>query len=114
MRDVVAVEPVTGGLAALAGIATRQDAPPVFVKAFRRYAGRRRLLTRGGRRINLISGCTAATAAKRFAWCNVLPAMLAARADRQHSSWPAGWWVEGPFRGHSRRDLLAARLDWTR
>ena len=32
--DVVAVEPVTGGLAALAGIATRQDAPPVFVKAF--------------------------------------------------------------------------------
>jgi len=34
MRDIVAVEPVTGGLAALAGIATRQDAPPVFVKAF--------------------------------------------------------------------------------
>ncbi|MEU4216891.1 fructosamine kinase family protein [Actinoplanes sp. NPDC026623] len=34
MRDVVAVEPVTGGLAALAGIATRRDAPPVFVKAF--------------------------------------------------------------------------------
>jgi fructosamine-3-kinase len=34
MRDIVAVEPVTGGLAALAGIATRRDAPPVFVKAF--------------------------------------------------------------------------------
>ncbi|GIF22725.1 fructosamine-3-kinase [Actinoplanes tereljensis] len=34
MRDVVAVEPVTGGLAALAGMATRPDAPPVFVKAF--------------------------------------------------------------------------------
>ncbi|MET7425507.1 fructosamine kinase family protein [Dactylosporangium sp. NPDC005555] len=34
MRDVVAVEPVVGGLAALAGIATRRDAPPVFVKAF--------------------------------------------------------------------------------
>ncbi|MEU5909207.1 fructosamine kinase family protein [Micromonospora sp. NPDC047527] len=34
MRDVVAVEPVTGGLAALAGIATRRDAPAVFVKAF--------------------------------------------------------------------------------
>jgi fructosamine-3-kinase len=34
MRDVVAVEPVTGGLAAVAGIATRRDAPPVFVKAF--------------------------------------------------------------------------------
>jgi fructosamine-3-kinase len=34
MRDVVAVEPVTGGLAALAGIATRRDGPPVFVKAF--------------------------------------------------------------------------------
>jgi fructosamine-3-kinase len=34
MRDVVVVEPVTGGLAALAGIATRRDAPPVFVKAF--------------------------------------------------------------------------------
>ncbi|MEV0716506.1 fructosamine kinase family protein [Asanoa sp. NPDC050611] len=34
MRDVVAVEPATGGLAALAGIATRQDAPSVFVKAF--------------------------------------------------------------------------------
>lgn len=34
MRDVVAVEPVTGGLAAIAGIATRRDAPPVFVKAF--------------------------------------------------------------------------------
>ncbi|MFF0233614.1 fructosamine kinase family protein [Micromonospora sp. NPDC005254] len=34
MRDIVAVEPVTGGIAALAGIATRRDAPPVFVKAF--------------------------------------------------------------------------------
>ncbi|WP_422736699.1 fructosamine kinase family protein [Micromonospora sp. WMMD729] len=34
MRDVVAVEPAAGGLAALAGIATRRDAPPVFVKAF--------------------------------------------------------------------------------
>src|SRR3954469_20611436 len=34
MREVVAVEPATGGLAALAGIATRRDAPPVFVKAF--------------------------------------------------------------------------------
>ncbi|RAN92015.1 hypothetical protein GAR05_06579 [Micromonospora saelicesensis] len=34
MREVVAVQPVTGGLAALAGIATRRDAPPVFVKAF--------------------------------------------------------------------------------
>ncbi|MEU8129800.1 fructosamine kinase family protein [Micromonospora sp. NPDC049049] len=34
MREVVAVRPVTGGLAALAGIATRRDAPPVFVKAF--------------------------------------------------------------------------------
>jgi fructosamine-3-kinase len=34
MDDVVAVQPVSGGLAALAGIATRRDAPPVFVKAF--------------------------------------------------------------------------------
>jgi fructosamine-3-kinase len=34
LREVVAVQPVTGGLAALAGIATRRDAPPVFVKAF--------------------------------------------------------------------------------
>jgi fructosamine-3-kinase len=34
IHDVVAVEPVTGGLAALAGIATRRDGPPVFVKAF--------------------------------------------------------------------------------
>ncbi|MDO3702433.1 fructosamine kinase family protein [Micromonospora sp. C28SCA-DRY-2] len=34
MRDVVAVEPATGGVAALAGIATRRDAPSVFVKAF--------------------------------------------------------------------------------
>ncbi|WP_234359338.1 fructosamine kinase family protein [Plantactinospora sp. BC1] len=34
MRDVVTVEPATGGVAALAGIATRRDAPPVFVKAF--------------------------------------------------------------------------------
>jgi fructosamine-3-kinase len=32
--DIVAVEPVSGGLAALAGIATRREAPPVFVKAF--------------------------------------------------------------------------------
>ena len=32
--DVVAVQPVTGGLAAVAGMATRRDAPPVFVKAF--------------------------------------------------------------------------------
>lgn len=34
MSDVVTVEPATGGLAALAGIATRRDRPPVFVKAF--------------------------------------------------------------------------------
>lgn len=34
IRDVVTVEPATGGLAALAGLATRQDAPSVFVKAF--------------------------------------------------------------------------------
>jgi fructosamine-3-kinase len=34
MRDIVAVEPVSGGLAALAGIATRPDAAPLFVKAF--------------------------------------------------------------------------------
>ncbi|GIF96083.1 fructosamine kinase [Catellatospora citrea] len=33
MHDVVTVEPTTGGLAALAGIATRRDAPPVFVKS---------------------------------------------------------------------------------
>ena len=33
-RDVVTVEPVSGGLAALAGIALREHAPPVFVKAF--------------------------------------------------------------------------------
>ncbi|MEV4760062.1 fructosamine kinase family protein [Micromonospora sp. NPDC049559] len=33
LREVVTVEPTTGGLAALAGIATRRDAPPVFVKA---------------------------------------------------------------------------------
>jgi fructosamine-3-kinase len=34
IRDVLAVEPVAGGLAALAAIATRRDAPPVFVKVF--------------------------------------------------------------------------------
>jgi fructosamine-3-kinase len=34
MHDVVAVEPAAGGLAALAGVATRRTAPPVFVKAF--------------------------------------------------------------------------------
>lgn len=34
MRDVVTVEPAAGGLAALAGIATRREGPPVFVKAF--------------------------------------------------------------------------------
>jgi fructosamine-3-kinase len=34
MDDVLTVEPAAGGLAALAGIATRRDAPPVFVKAF--------------------------------------------------------------------------------
>ncbi|WP_433303347.1 fructosamine kinase family protein [Actinoplanes sp. CA-030573] len=32
--DVRSVTPATGGLAALAGIATRRDAPPLFVKAF--------------------------------------------------------------------------------
>ena len=36
IHDVVTVEPVSGGLAALAGIAVRADAPPVFVKAFAR------------------------------------------------------------------------------
>ncbi|GIE76968.1 fructosamine kinase [Actinoplanes philippinensis] len=34
IRDVVSVEPVSGGLAAIAGLAVREDAPPVFVKTF--------------------------------------------------------------------------------
>jgi fructosamine-3-kinase len=34
LADVTAVEQVTGGMAALAGVATRRDAPPVFVKSF--------------------------------------------------------------------------------
>ncbi|GAB7045868.1 fructosamine kinase family protein [Catenuloplanes indicus] len=34
IRDVVTVEPATGGLAAIAGIAHRASAPPVFVKTF--------------------------------------------------------------------------------
>ncbi|WP_328345400.1 fructosamine kinase family protein [Micromonospora sp. NBC_00421] len=34
IRDIVTITPVSGGLAALAGIAHRRDAPSVFVKAF--------------------------------------------------------------------------------
>jgi fructosamine-3-kinase len=34
MSDVVTVEPVSGGMAAVAGIANRRNAAPVFVKAF--------------------------------------------------------------------------------
>ena len=34
LRDVTAVEPVEGGMAALAGLATRRDSPPLFVKSF--------------------------------------------------------------------------------
>ncbi|MFG2046622.1 fructosamine kinase family protein [Micromonospora sp. NPDC048935] len=34
MHEVVTVQPVAGGVAALAGMATRRDAPSVFVKAF--------------------------------------------------------------------------------
>jgi hypothetical protein len=34
IRDVVSVEPVSGGLAAVAGIAHREGAPPIFVKGF--------------------------------------------------------------------------------
>ncbi|XVV08735.1 fructosamine kinase family protein [Actinoplanes sp. CA-131856] len=34
IRDVVTVEPVSGGLAALAGMASRDGAPPLFVKSF--------------------------------------------------------------------------------
>ncbi|MGP4114447.1 fructosamine kinase family protein [Streptomyces sp. 4N509B] len=34
LRDVTAVEPVEGGMAALAGLATRRDGPPLFVKSF--------------------------------------------------------------------------------
>ncbi|WP_246157910.1 hypothetical protein [Catellatospora sichuanensis] len=34
MRDIVTIEPATGGVAALAGTATRRDAPSVFAKAF--------------------------------------------------------------------------------
>lgn len=39
MREVLTVEPASGGLAALAGTATRQDGPPVFVKAFAEAPG---------------------------------------------------------------------------
>ncbi|MFF5056950.1 fructosamine kinase family protein [Micromonospora sp. NPDC000663] len=39
MREIVTVEPASGGLAALAGTATRRDAPPVFVKAFAEAPG---------------------------------------------------------------------------
>jgi fructosamine-3-kinase len=34
LNDVTAVEPVEGGLAALAGLATRSSGPPLFVKSF--------------------------------------------------------------------------------
>jgi fructosamine-3-kinase len=34
LRDVTAVEPVEGGMAALAGIATQRGGPPLFVKSF--------------------------------------------------------------------------------
>lgn len=34
LTDVTAVEPVEGGMAALAGLATRRDGPPLFVKSF--------------------------------------------------------------------------------
>ncbi len=34
LGDVTAVEPVEGGLAALAGVAARRDGPPLFVKSF--------------------------------------------------------------------------------
>jgi len=34
LRDVTAVEPVEGGIAALAGIATQRCGPPLFVKSF--------------------------------------------------------------------------------
>jgi fructosamine-3-kinase len=34
MRDIVTIEPATGGVAALAGTATRRDASSVFAKAF--------------------------------------------------------------------------------
>lgn len=34
MRDVVRVDEVTGGLAAVAGVAERRNAPPIFVKSF--------------------------------------------------------------------------------
>ncbi|MBL7252920.1 fructosamine kinase family protein [Paractinoplanes lichenicola] len=37
--DVVTVEPVSGGLAALAGRALRRNGPPVFVKAFAEATG---------------------------------------------------------------------------
>ncbi|MEV7327506.1 fructosamine kinase family protein [Micromonospora sp. NPDC093244] len=39
MREIVTVEPASGGLAALAGTATRRDGPPVFVKAFAEAPG---------------------------------------------------------------------------
>ncbi|WP_055589920.1 fructosamine kinase family protein [Streptacidiphilus griseoplanus] len=35
LSDAVSVTPAEGGLAAVAGIATRREGPPVFVKAFR-------------------------------------------------------------------------------
>jgi fructosamine-3-kinase len=34
LRDVTAVEPASGGMAALAGVATRRGGPPLFVKSF--------------------------------------------------------------------------------
>lgn len=34
LSDVTAVEPVEGGLAALAGVAVRRNGPPLFVKSF--------------------------------------------------------------------------------
>lgn len=39
IRDVVTVEPVSGGFAALAGMVLRKDAPSVFVKAFAEAPG---------------------------------------------------------------------------
>ena len=54
ISDVVTVEPVTGGLAALAGIATRREAPPVSS----RPSPTRRTTTSSPRRPTCWPACT--------------------------------------------------------
>ncbi|WP_238995450.1 fructosamine kinase family protein [Streptomyces cyaneogriseus] len=110
LTDVVAVEPATGGLAAIAGVARRRDGTSVFVKAF----GERRRTMSSPRRPKGSRHCARRAAAPHprssspTATCSCCPCCGPGRA-------PAAFWEQlAHALAHLHTTTRSPRFGWHR